>query len=138
MNTEDKSKINALESKHSNDFSSVFNQSLIPLSMIFAEAGKVEALITVGRLMLAPALVVSAVVVLASLPLVQAWDRYKFSSNESQQSKNNTNEHSNLGEESPIVNNLSSPDRTLLTPKEHSEKDESDPTVLSQKIKRRK
>jgi hypothetical protein len=76
MNTQDDRKEGKPLPSNSNDVSSVLSQSLIPISMMLSEAAKVDVLITIGRLLLTPALVISSLVVLASLPIVRAWSRY--------------------------------------------------------------
>ncbi len=59
-----------------NDWRIVAEQCMIPISMVITEMGKVDILLTIGRLLLMPAFVVTAIVVIASSPLIGVWARY--------------------------------------------------------------
>jgi len=76
MNRDDDQKEKKLPS-NPHYLSSVLNQSMIPISVMLSEAAKVDILITIGRALMTPALVISTIIVLASLPIVRAWDRYQ-------------------------------------------------------------
>jgi hypothetical protein len=63
------------ESSPINDWRIVFHQCMIPMSMVINEMSKVDLLFTIGRILLLPAFVITALLVTASSPLIGAWAR---------------------------------------------------------------
>ncbi len=57
----------------SGDLHSIWQQIKFPLRWLFYHADKIDVVVTIGRLMLMPAFVTTAIIVAASSPLIHLW-----------------------------------------------------------------